>query len=392
MVSGSRRLRQRYLLDVKNTAGYLPSLDGLRAIGILIVMFAHLVTPFVPGGLGVYLFFIVSGFLISRLLFVEHRQFGSINLPRFYLRRLVRLYPAIIVYTASIVLVYLALGLEVNWWEPTSALLHFANYYYSMLPSEQVNAGVMPFRTFWSLSVEEHFYALFPPLFLLLKGHPTRVLIAMISVVFGALFLRTGIALNNRSLLETDVFYFQTQFRVDSIAFGVGVAALAGTTRGRLILKMTAGLVSFFIGLGMILACLLYRDPLFRETLRYTFIGCGLVIVVSSVLFSENLYVVQRLLNTRILKYIGRMSYSLYVWHLVAPSLADWAFPQMTEGGSMIVNFTLAFGISAMSYHLFELPLVGLRERFRNHSNYSANENHTKSTRKIGGSLDGAAE
>lgn len=386
MVSGSKSQRQRYLLDVENTAGYLPSLDGMRAIGILIVMFAHLVTPFVPGGLGVYLFFIVSGFLISRLLFVEHQEFGSINLPRFYLRRLVRLYPAIIIYTFSIVLVYLALGHKVNWWEPTSALLYFANYYYSMLPSDQLNAGVMPFRTFWSLSVEEHFYALFPPLFLLLKGHPTRVLITMIAVLVVALFLRTGVALNNPSLLETDVFYFQTQFRVDSIAFGVVVAALAGTKRGRLVLKMTAGGFSFVLGLGIILACLLYRDPLFRETLRYTFIGCGLVIVISSTLFSENLYVVQRLLNARPLKYIGRMSYSLYVWHLVAPSLADWAFPQMTGGGSIIVKFALVFGISAMSYHLFELPLVGLREKFRSHSASSALEKHTKSARKIGGS------
>ena len=73
--------------DVANTKRYIPSLDGMRAISVLIVMFSHFVTNMIPGGFGVYVFFVISGFLIARQFFVEHEATSSIGMRNFYLRR-----------------------------------------------------------------------------------------------------------------------------------------------------------------------------------------------------------------------------------------------------------------------------------------------------------------
>src|SRR4051794_30297139 len=109
--------------------GVIPSLDGLRAISILLVMSAHFIdVRLFPGGLGVYVFFVISGFLITRLLIVEHNDIGTISLPLFYLRRIVRLYPVIIAFSACVIGMHLMLGRPYSLIEPAAGLGYSANY------------------------------------------------------------------------------------------------------------------------------------------------------------------------------------------------------------------------------------------------------------------------
>src|SRR4051812_17021290 len=103
--------------------GHVPSLDGLRALSILLVIAAHFWAPeIVPGGLGVYVFFVISGFLITRLLLTEHKSTGRVSVTMFYARRVLRLYPALVVYIAVVILLSIATGRNYNWMEPLSAL------------------------------------------------------------------------------------------------------------------------------------------------------------------------------------------------------------------------------------------------------------------------------
>ena len=146
--------------------GNVPSLDGLRALSILIVMASHFVNPhLIPGGFGVLVFFVISGFLITRQLFAELKQANCVSIKNFYLRRVFRLYPVIVVYTLVSVSVYAAGGHKITWSEPLSALFYFANYLYAYYTIPGHTGGSMPFGIFWSLSVEEHFYLFFPLLF-----------------------------------------------------------------------------------------------------------------------------------------------------------------------------------------------------------------------------------
>src|SRR4029077_12459985 len=143
--------------------GAIPSLDGLRAISILIVLVSHAgYGTVVPGGLGVTIFFFLSGYLITTLLLDENKRSGRINIGKFYLRRVFRLFPPLLV-TLVIAYSLVALGLldgGISWAGVLAQLLYFANYYGLFFdPGNTTAAGT---GILWSLAVEEHFYMVYP--------------------------------------------------------------------------------------------------------------------------------------------------------------------------------------------------------------------------------------
>lgn len=352
------------LADLDNSANYIPNLDGLRAISILIVLCSHFITNKIPGGLGVYVFFVISGFLIARQFFNEKARTDHIDRKNFYIRRFFRLYPVALVYTAVVIVAYAVMGLEIDWWQPASAIFYFSNYLYADLLLTGDKEGLMPFLIFWSLSVEEHFYLLFPTVFILLGGNARKVGIMLVVVIIGALALRTGVAWANPELIGSRYFYYRSEFRIDSIAYGVAIAAAGATPAGQALLRRISNPGSFAIGIALMLFCLLYRDPFFRETLRYSLNGIGITLCVVSVLFSARLALVQALLNTRVLVYIGKLSYSLYLWHLLAPIVTEPLLGDAVTPVSILVNFALAFAVSSASYHMLEIPFLKLRKKF----------------------------
>lgn len=344
--------------------GHIPSLDGLRAVSIMLVMLGHFVSPKVPGGLGVLIFFVISGFLIARLLLAEYKTTGTISLPSFYGRRFLRLYPVIVVFTAVIVGLSLVRGYPVNLVEPLSALLYFANYLYSSFSLPGARAGEMPFSIFWSLSVEEHFYIIFPPLLLMLGLRPVRLVLVLVAVLVACLLSRTIVALLHPEYLGTHFFYFRTEFRLDSLAIGVLVAVLCESEPGRRVLTWLTRPAAVGAGLATVFACLILRDPFFRETLRYTLLNVAVATLIVAVVFSGRYAIVARVLNSGPAVWIGRISYSIYVWHLVVAMIlkagewaSGWALVLVEFGGTLV--------LAAASYYLVEQPFVGLRHRLR---------------------------
>lgn len=336
-------------------AGEVPSLDGLRAVSIGLVLCSHLISDKIPGGLGVYVFFVVSGFLITRLLLAEQKRTGRISLPKFYARRFLRLYPVLIVYTALVVATFAIRGQPINWLQPLSALGYFANFQYW-----NDNIAVMPFDIAWSLSVEEHFYALFPATLILLGCDPKKLVVAMISVMVACLGARIVVASAHPELLATHFFYFLTPFRLDSMAFGVVAAALCEIPQGRRLLQRAADPVPFAAACGLVAACLFFRDPFFRETLRYTLLGAALAVLMMSVLLRGDWR--SALLNTPGLIWVGRLSYSLYLWHFLARPISN----QMSVEGpaKIVLQFALAVSMATASYYFVERPVTRWRKRF----------------------------
>src|SRR6201986_2771681 len=143
--------------------GAIPSLDGLRAISISIVLVSHAgYGGVVPGGLGVTIFFFLSGYLITTLLLDEHQRTGRIHIGKFYLRRVFRLFPPLLV-TLAIAYSLVILGLldgGISWGGVLAQLLYFANYYALFFdPGNTTAAGT---GILWSLAGEEHVYMLYP--------------------------------------------------------------------------------------------------------------------------------------------------------------------------------------------------------------------------------------
>src|SRR4051812_40209430 len=145
--------------------GYQPALDGIRGLAILGVLLLHTnnwgaVPALVPGGhLGVTVFFVLSGFLITSLLLGEHRRYGRIDMRAFYLRRAARLLPGLLVFLPFHLLVW---SQQQDGWQLVLTVLPAVLYLTSIVHAVWMSMG--PISWTWSLSVEEHFYAGWPPL------------------------------------------------------------------------------------------------------------------------------------------------------------------------------------------------------------------------------------
>jgi peptidoglycan/LPS O-acetylase OafA/YrhL len=351
--------------DMAARAGQVPSLDGLRAVSIALVLLAHLVNDrWFPGGFGVLTFFVISGFLITRLLFAEHKSRGAISLGAFYVRRVIRLYPAVVAYTAIVSAAILIVApARFDWPEPVSALFYFANYLFVHYNVDHVTV-TMPFTHFWSLSIEEQFYIFFPALLLLLRARPASVA-AMAAVACAVpLALRSIGAARHPELLDTEYFYLRTEMRIDSIAFGVLVASLCELPRGQALVRWLIRPLSVAIAMLVLIFCFAWRDPYFRETLRYTLLAAVIAVGMSAVVFSARYAPANYILNTAPVVWVGKLSYSLYIWHLATSEAVKHWF----AGGPPYLVAALALAaciaMAALSYYALEQPLIGLRRRF----------------------------
>jgi peptidoglycan/LPS O-acetylase OafA/YrhL len=329
--------------------GNIPGLDGMRAISILIVMGSHTISPQIPGGLGVYIFFVISGFLIAHLMFSEVAKTGRVSLSSFYLRRALRLYPALIAFVVVTTTYCVAIGYALAPLDVPSALLYFANYHRSR-----------PFGIVWSLSVEEHFYFLFPAAMVMLRARPKAVLAAAAAVCIGCLALRLGTALARPELLGGNHFYAHTQYRLDSIAYGVLIAAALRTEGGRALILRAAHPLFTCAALLVMLFCLAERDLFFRETVRYSLLGLSIAVVLIGVLFRPA--PTAALLNAAPLVWIGQLSYSLYLWHSFVRFVFETQFPDARTVLFSPLLILASIAVAAVSYYGLERPVQALRK------------------------------
>jgi peptidoglycan/LPS O-acetylase OafA/YrhL len=350
--------------DMTARTGQVPSLDGLRAVSIALVLGAHLVDDrWLPGGLGVLVFFVISGFLITRLLLAEMKRRRTIGLGAFYLRRALRLYPAVLAYAALVVLVYIvAAPGRIDWREPISALFYFANYLFAHYSVAHITV-TMPFTHFWSLSIEEQFYIAFPALLLAVRGRPGAVVGLALVACLVPLALRLMAAVAHPALLDTEYFYLRTEFRLDAIAFGVLIAGLCELHGGRALIRWLIRPAPVAAALAVLILCFADRAPFFRETLRYTLLGGTIAIALCALVFSDRYAPLNRILNAAPVAWVGRLSYSLYVWHLAVAAAVVHLLAGAPHLLVAAVALAATLAAAALSYYGLERPLIGLRRR-----------------------------
>lgn len=346
-----------------DSAEYLPVLDGLRAISIALVVVSHFgLHAVVPGGLGVTVFFFVSGFIITRLILLEYARDGHVSLGNFYLRRVVRLSPALLVYVALSVAIFVLAGWKFNGIEVLAAIFYWANYYHIFFRFTGVPDFGSPLLILWSLAVEEHFYMFFPFFLLALRYEKRRLLwfsgaILVVCIVW-RLWLVFGIGIDS---LPKDRIYKATDTRLDSILYGVFLSILIWNRKAGISLLQHRG--AFIAGVSTIFLTLVVRTDEFRESVRYSLQGLAMIPIVYGLVFDDRLSKLRSILETRPMVLVGRWSYSLYLYHWLAVCAADSLVATKFSFNWIVVAFGLSATGMLFSYYAVEMPFMGLRRR-----------------------------
>ena len=345
---------------------YRPGLDGLRAFAVAAVVAYHLAPGVVPGGfLGVDVFFVISGYLITGLLVEEWRSKGTIGLPQFWMRRIRRLYPAIVVLLAAVVLVTavadraalatsrltipLALVYQTNWW----FIFHHVPYFERFGPPPV-------FLHLWSLAIEEQYYLVWPPLLLLMlhlwrrRGRIALVALggAAVSAILMAALYHGGASVNR--------VYFGTDTHSEGLLLGSALglfappASLATRVAERSRRTLDRAAAVSLVGLFVLVLVLGQGSAVTWDG------GLMLAVVLSGVAVLVAAHPACRtgqVLAVRPLRWLGTRSYSVYLWHwpVIVLTGAQGAFP-LYGLSQLVIRLGATAGLAEASYRWVERP------------------------------------
>jgi peptidoglycan/LPS O-acetylase OafA/YrhL len=320
----------------------IPSLDGARAISIGLVIVAHLdLVRYVPGlwrldtgNLGVRVFFVISGFIITNLLITELRRTGSVSLIAFYRRRFFRILPAYYTLLATVLLLS-AYGSGAGWSKVWPAAIFVTDY---------VNVPLIVGHT-WSLSVEEQFYLLWPSMFLL---GLRKSFVACIAILFLAPLFRI--------LADNGLWPTSPRYAFECVADALAVGCLLAITRDRLwnhsiYKKFVSSPLSLLPLLVATLLIALEQDQgALYDAVGLSALNIGIAIALDRYMRLPGT-VVGRFLNLAPMIWLGLLSYSLYLWQQV---FAWSPFPTYLKA-------LFILGSATLSYYVVERPFQRLR-------------------------------
>lgn len=358
--------------SLDNTKVYMPQLDSLRAVAVLLVIIAHwfnnvkYINKYIGNGiLGVTLFYVLSGYLITGILLKNKAAINNTASLKhafkvFYLRRFLRIFP--IYY----ILIFIALAFNYDNIKEgfTWHFFYLSNFYFWMKGQFEVS---LHFAHLWSLSVEEQFY-LFWPSIILLVPKSKLLIIFLIGIAIAVLFRLCMISPPN------NMGRFLMPGSLDSFCIGALLAYGQQQQPGwyQWIAKHANLLI--VVGVLSIMVYKLYEHTLFSPQRDYLFLGVYFIII--SLLFalavlrcSEGVQhnIFGTILNNSVLIYLGKISYGLYLFHNVLPNFNvgfENSFGQFTPYITQFIKFLMLVGIATISWFVVERPLLKLKDKF----------------------------
>jgi peptidoglycan/LPS O-acetylase OafA/YrhL len=336
-------------------------LDFLRALAVTMVIVGHAIEGQIQGaedlgGLGVKVFFVLSGFLITRLLLDEYASHGGIDFFGFYRRRVARLMPVFYLYLAFAVALTLHGGREVPWGAVASSIFYVTNYYQAF-----TGAATNIVSHCWSLAVEEQFYLLWPMLIVAFLRRGTSLAKALVTIVVGVWCWRWFLLASEWA--SVDYLYRALDTRADDLAIGCLAAVLVRSSRWRerlAVLIRTPG-VAWLLLTGLA-ALVTYgtATPVMKYGLAFV-IEPPIValLMLMTVLVSRQRGWMATVVNHSLLVHIGQISYCMYLFH----GLIGFTIRRLTleQTGilplALVVEYAAIVAFASVSFRFFENPL-----------------------------------
>jgi peptidoglycan/LPS O-acetylase OafA/YrhL len=334
---------------------YRPDIDGLRAVAVLAVVLHHLSSSLVPGGyIGVDVFFVISGYLITRIINREIAE-GSFTFIRFYERRARRIFPALFAMLAATLIASYFLLLPSDYASTLRGALGTIFFSSNIVFWRDMSGGYFaatdamlnPLLHTWSLAVEEQFYVFFPILLLLcLKYFRQHIVLIFIACAVVSL-AGAALLVNSKSV----AVFFLSPFRAWELLVGALLAANAlPVIRSRVAREIASG-----VGLLAILAAsFLYSDKTTFPGLTALAPVLGAAAIIHAGASGPSM--AGRLLTLRPVVYIGLISYSLYLWHWPLIVLARYSMGMAPLTPYIPIFFALSLLLGSLSYHFIEQP------------------------------------
>lgn len=351
----------------RNARSYIPGLDGIRALAVLAVIAYHLHPAWIPGGfLGVGVFFVLSGYLITDLLISEWKRSGTLDLKQFWLRRFRRLLPALFVMLACVTVwtalvrpaqftslqgdVLAAVTYMNNW----RFIYHQVSYFESFGPQS-------PLTHLWSLAVEEQFYIVWPLLlFAGLRWMPRRGLLLGLTLA-GAALSACLMAWLYAPGYDPSRVYYGTDTRAFALLLGAALAILWPSGKLRLSAERPlrlplegVGIAGFAVAGVMMWLVNQYGDFLYMGGL--VLLSAATAAVIAAVVHPASR--LGRLLAWQPLRWLGVRSYGIYLWHYPVIVLTN---PAVNTNGvdplRVALQVALTIGLAALSYQFIEEPI-----------------------------------
>lgn len=352
-----------------NKHRYLPSLDALRAIAVLSVIVYHINPNYLPGGfLGVDLFFVLSGYLITSLILNEYQEHNRVNFIKFYIKRARRLLPAVYV-MISLVLVFMVVFnnylLEKSYIDALYAYIYSSNWWYIFNNLDYFDnfVSASPYKHLWSLAIEEQFYLLFPLLFLFLSKLNVKkdklsifkyALICLAVVSLGSHIFMFDINSINRVYYGSDTRMFELLIgAIFSIIFPMESLSEKMSKKDSDRYVLVAGISTLIFIVSMFFVTEYSVFLYYGGFLLYALLFAVIIISVG-----HQQTKVSRIFSFKPLVYIGKISYSLYLWHF--PVIILTTVNINTDSTNIIANIFrlfLIFVLAILSYQYIETPI-----------------------------------
>ncbi|MCE2929322.1 MAG: acyltransferase, partial [Candidatus Caenarcaniphilales bacterium] len=339
--------------DVK----YRPDIDGIRAIAILSVLLFHLKLGFSGGFVGVDVFFVISGYLITKLI-VKDLDSNKFDLRTFWSRRIKRIMPAafVVILTTLVAGFFIMLPNDFERLASSVIFQQFAisNYYFwEHVKYFDGSADTIPTLHTWSLAVEEQFYLLYPLLLLAISKIRAKLKITILAVIalISIILCQSYLASN-----PTQAFYVQSGRSWELILGGITALLIPKDFAFNKILSL--------LGLLMILFSVFSYNsltPFPGISALVPCLGTALLIYSNS---SPNQGFTYKLLSSKTMVNIGLISYSLYLWHWPIIAYSRYIFGDQLTTSHLIMIFLASFGLAIFSYKYIEQPIRNLPKEF----------------------------
>lgn len=372
---GPKRTVKALRSTMADHGGYIKGLDGLRALAVIAVILYHVFPAGVRGGfLGVDVFFVISGFLITTLLLREDRTYNFIDLKGFWQRRIRRLIPALVLLIVVVIPAALAVHRDLLVGSPRQVLgaLTFSTNWLEIAHGSSYFDQTTPnlFKNLWSLAIEEQFYLLWPLIML--------VVLALLLTWKSRLALAAALALGSAGLMmvlyngnNLTNLYYGTHTHSFGISIGVGLAFIWSDPRATVLGRHHWRRYSSWYGWAA-LAILLVFMGIMPDTGPWGYLGgmflasAVTAVIIAAMLAPDSVFAV--IGEGKVVRWIGTRSYGLYLWHWPALVIVSVLWPAALGSGEYLARSAVALLVTGviceLSYRFVETPIrkKGIRE------------------------------